>query len=78
MKRMHVSAFKARCLSVVKTIHATGEPIVVTKRGIPLVKVVPVTSPSDDFFGFMAGEFQIVGDIESPTVPLEDWEISKR
>lgn len=78
MKHMRISTFKARCLSVVKSIHTTGEPVIVTRRGTPLVKVIPIASPSDDVFGFMAGEFRIVGDIESPVVPPEDWEILKK
>ena len=40
MKQMPAGAFKARCLSVMKQVQATGEPVVVTKRGVPVVKVV--------------------------------------
>ncbi len=67
---MRASAFKARCLTVMKEIQATGEPVVVTKRGTPVVKVVPVVPEKSELFGFMAGEFKIVGDIESPVAPL--------
>jgi prevent-host-death family protein len=56
MKRMRASAFKARCLKVMNEIQATGEPVIVTKRGKPVVKVVPVESEKDDIFGFMAGK----------------------
>jgi hypothetical protein len=31
-----------------------------------VVQVVPIASGKGDVFGFMAGEFKIVGDIESP------------
>ncbi len=78
MKQMRASAFKARCLTVMKDIQATGEPVVVTKRGTPVVKVVPVVPEKSDLFGFMAGEFKIVGDIESPVVPQKQWEILKK
>jgi len=57
----------------------TGEPIIVTRRGAPVVKVVPVVpveSEKNDIFGFMAGEAKIVGDIESP-IPVE-WEVTKK
>lgn len=77
MKQMRASVFKARCLSVMDDIQATGEPVVVTKRGKPVVKVVPVESKKDDIFGFMAGKFKIVGDIESPVVPLRQWKITR-
>jgi len=78
MKQMRASAVKARCLTVMKDIQATGEPVVVTKRGTPVVKVVPVVPEKSDLFGFMAGEFKIVGDIESPVVPQKQWEILKK
>ena len=59
-------------------VNATGEPVIITKRGTPVAKVVPVTSKKQDLFGFMAGEFRIVGDIESPVVPLKEWEVMRR
>jgi len=77
MKQMRASTFKARCLKVMSDIQATGEPVIVTKRGKPVVKIVPVNQEKDDIFGFMAGKFKIVGDIESPVVPLKDWKITR-
>ena len=77
MKQMRASVFKARCLAVMNDIQATGEPVIVTKRGKPVVKVVPVKPEKDDIFGFMAGDVKIVGDIESPVVPLKDWKITR-
>ncbi|PYU79710.1 MAG: type II toxin-antitoxin system prevent-host-death family antitoxin [Acidobacteria bacterium] len=76
MKQMPAGAFKARCLSVMKQVQATGEPVVVTKRGVPVVKVVPAEAQNNDIFGFMVGRAKIVGDIESP-IPVE-WEVTKR
>jgi len=78
MKQMGASAFKARCLSVIREIQATGEPVLVTKRGKPWVKVVPADSKKDDLFGFMAGKFKITGDIESPVWPQKKRDFSSR
>lgn len=75
MKRMPAGAFKAHCLTVMKDIQATGEPVIVTKRGAPVVKVVPVASEKNNLFGCMAGKVKIVGDIESP-IAIE-WEVMK-
>jgi prevent-host-death family protein len=77
MKQMRASAFKARCLKVMNEVQATGEPVVVTKRGKAVVKVIPVKPEDDDIFGFMADRVEIVGDIESPVVPLKDWKITR-
>ena len=76
MKRMPAGAFKAHCLTVMKQVQATGEPVIVTKRGAPVVKVVPVQVENGDIFGFMAGRVKIVGDIESP-IPVA-WEVTKK
>ena len=76
MKQMPVGAFKARCLAVMKKVKATGEPVVLTRRGEPIVKVVPVDRAKNDIFGFMIGRVKIVGDIESP-IPVE-WEVTKK
>jgi len=74
---MPASAFKTKCLAVMDDVQATGEPVIVTKRGKPVVKVVPVESEMDDMFGSMAAEVKIVGDIESPVVPLRHWKITR-
>jgi len=76
MKHMPAGDFKARCLAVMKKVQATGEPVIVTKRGAPLVKVVPVASEKTDIFGFMMGKVRIVGDIESP-IPVE-WGVTRK
>jgi prevent-host-death family protein len=78
MKQMPAGQFKARCLSVMDDVNATGEPVLITKRGTPVAKVVPVTSKKQDLFGFMAGELKIIGDIESPVIPLEEWEVMRK
>jgi len=78
MKQIRASVFKARCLKIMSEIQSTGEPVIVTKRGAPVVKVVPAGSELAELFGFMSGEFTIVGDIESPVVPLKDWDVLKK
>ncbi|MGC1617198.1 MAG: type II toxin-antitoxin system prevent-host-death family antitoxin [Candidatus Acidiferrum sp.] len=77
MKKMQASVFKSRCLKVMDRVQATGEPVIVTKRGKPIVKVIPAQPEKDDLFGFMKGRMEIVGDIESPVVPLSDWNALK-
>jgi prevent-host-death family protein len=76
MKQIPAGAFKARCLAVMKQVQSTGESVIVTKRGTPLVKLVPAQPENDDIFGFMAGKVKIIGDIESP-IPV-DWKVTKR
>jgi prevent-host-death family protein len=44
MKQKSVAAgeFKNSCLRIMESVHKSGIPILVTKRGKPLVRVVPV------------------------------------
>ena len=37
-----ISQFKARCLALVDEVATTGIPYVVTKRGKPMAKLVPL------------------------------------
>ena len=74
MKTIAAGEFKARCLTLMEDVRSTRQPLVITKRGKPVAKLVPVEDKKDDFIGRLKGVIKIVGDIESPVVPLEDWE----
>jgi antitoxin (DNA-binding transcriptional repressor) of toxin-antitoxin stability system len=41
-------------------------PIIITKRGKPVVKLVPVEQEPIDLFGYTAGTARICGDITDP------------
>jgi prevent-host-death family protein len=73
MKTISVSEFKTRCLAVVAEVHSTREPVLITKRGKPFLRLVPAGKPGK-FIGRLKGVFKIVGDIESPVYPPEAWE----
>ena len=74
MKQIPAGKFKAQCLAIMDRVLHTGEPVVITKHGKPVVKLVPAEKQADDIFGYMAGKVKIVGDIVGPITPLEDWE----
>lgn len=77
MKTMRAGEFKARCLKVMDQVRATREPVIITKRGRQVAKLVPVDTRGDDIFGCLKGVVEIVGDIESPLVAPEDWEANR-
>lgn len=59
--------FKAKCLKLMDEIAKTRKPIIITKRGKPVAKLVPADpEPHKPLFGYMAGTINYVGDIESP------------
>ena len=72
MKEISAAVFKAQCLSLMEDVRSTKRPLVITKRGKPVAKLVPIDEPKDDFIGRLKGAFEIVGDLDAD--PAEDWE----
>jgi prevent-host-death family protein len=77
MKTIAAAKFKAQCLTLMEGVRKTRQPLVITKRGKPIAKLAPLDDMKDDFFDRLKGQFQVVGDIVSPLVPLEDWDALK-
>jgi len=46
----------------------------ITKRGRPVAKLVPVESDKPSLIGRLEGIVRITGDIESPIEPPEAWD----
>ena len=69
MDNRHVAAaeLKANCLRLMDEVAQQRRPIIITKRGRPVAKLVPVEEQEPkDLFGYMAGTAKICGDIISP------------
>ena len=63
MRSINASKFKEQCLSLLDHVDTGG--IVITKRGRPVAKLVPVSSDCADLIGSMKGKLRIKGDILS-------------
>lgn len=64
---MKAAEFKAKCLELMDRVAESHEEIVITKRGKPIAKLVPMDNrPLTPLFGSMAGTVEILGDIISP------------
>jgi prevent-host-death family protein len=46
-----VAEFKQRCLALLDEVADSGVPLVVTKRGRPVVRVIPVAAPEPPLRG---------------------------
>ena len=68
MDNRYVAAtdFKANCLRLMDDVAQQRRPIIITKRGKPVAKLVPVEQEPIDLFGYMAGTAKICGDIIGP------------
>jgi prevent-host-death family protein len=69
-RTMPAGAFKAECLAVLDRVAATGEHVVVTKRGRPVAEVVPVRRERPQS---LRGSVKTRGDVIGPI--LESWDV---
>jgi prevent-host-death family protein len=64
--------FKAKCLHLLDEVQQKRMEIVITKRGRPVARLVPVEEEFPSVFGRMKGSITILGDIVAPTGEI--WE----
>ena len=57
MKTIAAAEFKAHCLTLMDDVQATKRPLVITKRGKPVAKLVPIEERKDDFIGRLKAFF---------------------
>ncbi len=67
-KKIPAGQFKARCLSLIDEVSRTHQVIIITKRGKPVARLVPLeVEKPRSLYGFFAGHVMEEGDIVSPT-----------
>jgi prevent-host-death family protein len=66
--------FKAKVLEYFREIERTGQPIVITDRGRPVLKVIPFNPDPEEALKELRGS---VLSYEDPTEPVgvEDWQV---
>ena len=47
-KMLSATQFKAKCLRIVGAVAASGDPVVITKNGKPIARLVPIKRPDPD------------------------------
>jgi len=77
MKTMPAGEFKTHCLRVMAEVQRKREPVLITKKGRPVAKLVPLEAPTTEVVGCLRGKVEILGDIVSPVVPAEEWEANR-
>jgi prevent-host-death family protein len=66
VKQITATEFKARCLRLLDEVADTGETLVVTKRGRPVVRVEPSSPPVD-----LSGSVKLLVAPEKLVEPLD-------
>jgi prevent-host-death family protein len=65
-KTIPAGLFKAKCLKLLDEVAETREPIVITKFGKPVAKLLPMEAEREQLRGAMRGTVLWEGDIISP------------
>jgi antitoxin (DNA-binding transcriptional repressor) of toxin-antitoxin stability system len=68
METIPISRFRATCLAVLEGVRLSGEPVLVTRRGLPLAEVVPPSHPAVPKRVLGGAPGKILGDIVSPVI----------
>ncbi|OJW53947.1 MAG: prevent-host-death protein [Alphaproteobacteria bacterium 41-28] len=66
MIQISAGEFKAKCLKLIDFAEQKHVTVVITKRGIPIAKLVPYEEKPTKLFGFLKGSVIIKGDILRP------------
>jgi prevent-host-death family protein len=76
MRKISAAELKVHSSAVLKELQSTREPVIITKRGKPFVRLVPA-GRSRRIIGSLKGKIKILGYIVSPIVPADDWEYDR-
>jgi prevent-host-death family protein len=71
-EKMKAGKFKAECLKVMEKVRKTRRKIIITKRGAPIAKLVPIEEKEELSFGKLKGTVHFKGDIIEPID--EEWD----
>jgi prevent-host-death family protein len=63
MKEIPAAKFKEQCLSILDRVGEEG--IVITKRGKPVAKLIPIRTESAQLIGKLKGRLKVKGDLFS-------------
>jgi len=69
-KSIPAGEFKAKCLGLLDDVNRTGEPLVITKHGKPIARLIPIRPGVDEVRKTL--RFDIAGDIVEP-LDADDW-----
>jgi prevent-host-death family protein len=72
-KTVPAGEFKAHCLALLDKVARTRQPLIVTKRGKPVAKIVPTETHTSEK---LLGSVKFHGNIVAPI--LDNWKIEQQ
>lgn len=73
VREIPAGEFKAKCLAIMDEVQQRGSAYVITKRGVPVAKLVPARFERRPFLGCMKGTVITRGDLVTPLD--EPWDV---
>ena len=78
MRHLSATEFKAKCLALIDEVGATGEAIVIEKRGRPVAQLQAFVAVEEGVPQFtLRGSVRFIGDITKPALSADDWESTR-
>lgn len=78
IREIPAGEFKAKCLAIMDDVQQRGGAYVITKRGVPVAKLVPARVEPRPLLGSMKGTVATRGDLvrplDEPWDALEGWD----
>ena len=76
MKKISKSKIKPNLLQFLRQVEQSGEELIITDRGIPVLKIIPYSEDTEKHLKDLKGT---VMKFDNPTAPvgLQDWEALK-
>lgn len=65
-EKIKAGKFKAECLKVMEKVRKTRRKIIITKRDVPIAKLVPIEEEEVKIFGKLKGTVHFKGNIIDP------------
>jgi prevent-host-death family protein len=73
MPTISKGVLKAKLLELLRQVEASGEELIITDRGVPVLKVVTIPNlrSAESLFGDVRGSLAFSGNLDDPTV--DEW-----
>ena len=74
MEQIQLSQLQENVRAIIAAVKRSDKSVLISDKGKPLVKIVPVSSSGQSWLGCMKDTGKIMGDIVSPAESTEAWE----
>ena len=75
MKTIPAGEFKTHCLRIMDDVNKRRQPVLISKKGVAVAKLVPIEGAERDISGCLTDEIEIMGDIKAPFIDRKVWKV---